>query len=145
MNATRSRHYDVVIVGAGPVGSLCAIAHARKGARIALLEANLKSSRRMAGEWLHPPAVRILHELGIELEEHPRSTRGRGFVVLPEDGSDPIVLPYANGSHGLSCEHEAVVSTLRNNVKNEQERTRCRFHSQCPRAFGGRRQGRLCP
>ena len=121
VNATRSRHYDVVIVGAGPVGSLCAIAHARKGARIALLEANLKSSRRMAGEWLHPPAVRILHELGIELEEHPRSTRGKGFVVLPEDGSDPIVLPYANGSHGLSCEHEAVVSTLRNNVKNEPD------------------------
>ena len=32
--------YDVAIIGAGPVGSLCALAHARKGARVALLEAN---------------------------------------------------------------------------------------------------------
>ncbi len=111
----------MVIVGAGPVGSLCAVAHARKGARVALLEANLRSSRRMAGEWLHPPAVRILRDLGIELEENPRGTRGRGFVVLPEDGSDPVVLPYADGSHGLSCEHEALVSTLRETVEGESD------------------------
>ncbi len=121
MTTARPRDYDVVIVGAGPVGSLCAIAFARKGARVALLEANPKSSRRMAGEWLHPPAVRILRGLGIELEEQPRSTRGRGFVVLPEDGSEPIVLPYANGSHGLSCEHEALVSTLREAAKSESD------------------------
>ena len=121
MRASRSRDYDVVIVGAGPVGSLCAVAHARKGARVALLEANLRSSRRMAGEWLHPPAVRILRDLGIELEENPCGTRGRGFVVLPEDGSDPVVLPYADGSHGLSCEHEALVSTLRETVENESD------------------------
>ena len=121
MIASRPRDYDVVIVGAGPVGSLCAVAHARKGARVALLEANPKSSRRMAGEWLHPPAVRILRELGIELERQPRSTRGRGFVVLPEDGSDPIVLPYSDGSYGLSCEHEAIVSVLRDAVENESD------------------------
>ena len=111
----------MVIVGAGPVGSLCAVAHARQGARVALLEANLRSSKRMAGEWLHPPAVRILRELGIELEDNPRGTRGKGFVVLPEDGSDPVVLPYADGSHGLSCEHEALVSTLREAVENESD------------------------
>jgi len=75
----------------------------------------------MAGEWLHPPAVRILRELGIELETHPRSTRGRGFVVVPEDGSDAIVLPYREGSQGLSCEHEAIVSTLRGAVDDESD------------------------
>ena len=121
MSFTRSRDYDVIIVGAGPVGSLCAIAHARKGARVALLEANPRSSRRLAGEWLHPSAVRILRGLGIDLGEHPRSTRGRGFVVLPEYDSDPIVLPYADGSQGLSCEHEAIVSTLRNAVEHESD------------------------
>ena len=121
MSLTRSRDYDVIIVGAGPVGSLCAMAHARKGARVALLEANAKSSRRLAGEWLHPPAVRILRELGIELEKHPRSTRGRGFVLVPEDDSDPIVLPYADGSQGLSCEHSVIVSTLRKAVEHETE------------------------
>ena len=121
MSAAASRDYDVAIVGAGPVGSLCALAHARKGARVALLEANPKSSRRMAGEWLHPPAVRILRDLGIELDRQPRSTTGKGFVVLPENDVDPIVLPYADSSHGLSCDHEVIVSVLREAVENESQ------------------------
>ena len=111
--------YDVVIVGAGPVGSLCALAHARKGARVALLEANPNASKRMAGEWLHPPAVRMLREVGIRLDAQPRSTTGKGFVVFPEDGSEPILLPYVDGSYGLACEHAAIVSILRDAIENE--------------------------
>ena len=111
--------YDVIIVGAGPVGSLCALAHARKGARVALLEANPNASKRMAGEWLHPPAVRMLREVGIRLDAQPRSTTGKGFVVFPEDGSEPILLPYVDGSYGLACEHAAIVSILRDVIENE--------------------------
>ena len=121
MSGPASHDYDIVIVGAGPVGSLCALAHAKKGARVALLEANPKSSRRMAGEWLHPPAVRILRDLGIHLDTMPCSTRGRGFVVLPEDRSDPIVLPYSDGSHGLTCDHAVIVSALREAIGNEPD------------------------
>ncbi len=106
-------HYDVVIVGAGPTGSLCALAHARKGVRVALLEANPNASKRMAGEWLHPPAVRMLHDVGIRLDTQARSTTGKGFVVFPEDRSEPIVLPYRDGFHGLACEHATIVSKLR--------------------------------
>ena len=111
--------YDVAIVGAGPVGSLCALAHARKGARVALLEANPNASKRMAGEWLHPPAVRMLREVGIRLDTQPLSTTGKGFVVFPEDGSEPIMLPYPEGLHGLACEHAAIVSSLREAIENE--------------------------
>ena len=116
--AARCR-YDVAIVGAGPVGSFCALAHARKGARVALLEANPKASRRMAGEWLHPPAVQMLRDVGIGLDAMPGSTACKGFVVLPEDGSEPIVLPYPDGSHGVACEHAALVSRLREAARNE--------------------------
>ena len=105
--------YDVAIVGAGPVGSVCAIAHARKGYRVALFEANPAASSRLAGEWLHPPAVHVLNELGISAEGIVPSTSGEGFVVLPEDGRGPIVLPYADGSRSLVCEHSALVSHLR--------------------------------
>ena len=112
-------HYDVAIVGAGPVGSLCALAHARKGARVALLEANPNASKRMAGEWLHPPAVRMLREVGLRLDTQPRSTTNKGFAVFPEDGSEPIVLPYVDGAHGLTCEHAAIVSRLREATQNE--------------------------
>ncbi|MCY3954397.1 MAG: FAD-dependent oxidoreductase, partial [Nitrospira sp.] len=89
MSDATVRRYDVAIVGAGPVGSLCALAHAQKGARVALLEANPNASKRMAGEWLHPPAVQMLREVGIRLDTQPRSTTGKGFVVFPEDGSEP--------------------------------------------------------
>ena len=119
MSGTTLRPYDVAIVGAGPVGSLCALAHARKGARVVLLEANPKASKRLAGEWLHPPAARILRDFGIALDTQSRSATGQGFTVFPEDGSEPIVLPYPDGSHGLVCEHEALVSHLREAVENE--------------------------
>ena len=119
MSGAASPRYDVAIVGAGPVGSLCALAHARKGARVALLEANPKASRRLAGEWLHPPAVRILRDIGVEVDGLPRSTEGKGFVVYPEDGSKAIVLPYKGDSQGLACEHSLLVSRLREAIGNE--------------------------
>ena len=119
MSGAPVRRYDVAIVGAGPVGSLCALAHARKGARVVLLEANPNASGRLAGEWLHPPAVRMLADLGIDLDMQSRSSQGRGFVVFPDDGSDPIVLPYRDGTHGLACEHALLVSRLREAVGNE--------------------------
>ena len=119
MRGAASRRYDMAIVGAGPVGSLCALAHAQKGARVALLEANPKASKRLAGEWLHPPAIRMLRDVGIGLDTQPLSTTGKGFVVFPEDGAEPVVLPYPDGSHGLACEHSALVSCLHEGIKNE--------------------------
>ena len=121
MSGAASRQYDVAIVGAGPVGSLCALAHAREGARVALLEANPKASERLAGEWLHPPAVEILRDVGIELDTLPRTTVGKGFVVFPEDGSEPIVLPYVGSSMGLACDHALLVSKLREGVENRAD------------------------
>ncbi|MCY3562019.1 MAG: FAD-dependent monooxygenase [bacterium] len=113
------RRYDVAVVGAGPVGSLCALAHARRGASVALLEANPNTSKRLAGEWLHPPALRILSRLGIEVEQDARTARGQGFVVYPEDRSEPILLPYPDGLHGLATEHERLVRRLREAVARE--------------------------
>ena len=100
MNAASARRYDVAIVGAGPVGSLCALAHARQGTRVILLEANPKASQRLAGEWLHPPAVRNLRDLGVDLGAQLSDPKGKGFVVFPEDGSEPIAFPYPQGARG---------------------------------------------
>ena len=121
MSGAAGRPYDVAIVGAGPVGSLCALAHARKGARVALFEANPRASGRLAGEWLHPPAVRILREVGIDIDALPCSTPGNGFAVFPEDGSEPILLPYPDGSRGLACDHALLVSSLREAIEKEAD------------------------
>ena len=119
MSGVEPRRYDVAIVGAGPVGSLCALAHARNGYSVVVLEANPNTSKRLAGEWLHPPSVRILSELGIEPDEAADCNPGKGFVVFPEDGAEPIVLPYPDGRHGVVWEHERLVSRLRRAVEDE--------------------------
>ncbi len=121
MSSAPAGRYDVAIVGAGPVGSLCALAHARRGARVALLEANPKAARRLAGEWLHPPAVRMLQAVGIAIDAEPRSSAGVGFAVFPEDGSEPIVLPYPGGEYGVACDHVALVTRLHKAVEDEPD------------------------
>ncbi len=117
MNSSGSRRYDVAIIGAGPAGSLCALAHARKGARVALFEANPNAYSRLKGEWLHPPASRMLQQVGVHFDTHTHATKG--FVVYPEDGSEPIPLTYSEGSHGLTCPHETLVLRLREAAINE--------------------------
>jgi squalene/oxidosqualene cyclase-like protein len=112
---TKAVAYDVAVIGGGPVGSLTALAHAARGARVALLEANPRAATRLAGEWLHPPAVEILAELGVEIDRS-RYAMGRGFAVLPDDGSAPIVLSYPAGRSGASLPHELLVAKLRRSV-----------------------------
>ncbi len=112
-----SRH-DAAIIGAGPVGCVCAIGLARKGARVALLEADPDVRERFAGEWLHPPAAKMLRDIGIDVDKIAPKP-GIGFAVLPDDGSDPILLPYSGDSLGIVCEHATLVSTLREAVQNE--------------------------
>ncbi|HET6338034.1 MAG TPA: FAD-dependent oxidoreductase [Polyangiales bacterium] len=107
--------YEVAIIGGGPVGSLTALAFAARGARVALLEANPRASTRLAGEWLHPPAVEILAQHGVDLGGRDY-VMGRGFAVLPDDGSTPIVLSYPGGRSGASLPHEQLVAKLRRSV-----------------------------
>lgn len=119
MSASGPERYDVVIAGAGPVGSLCALAHARAGARVALLEAAPGASKRLAGEWLHPPAVRTLKDFGIGVDAGPVGNTCKGFVVFPDDASEQIVLPYPAGALGLACSHRWLVSQLHGAVEDE--------------------------
>lgn len=103
--------YDVAVIGAGPVGAVAAYAHARRGARVLLAEANPNAARRLAGEWLHPPALDHLRELGIAPLPQAHRT-GEGFVVFPDSGDAPFVLPYSRGA-GAAVEHSHLVRHLR--------------------------------
>ncbi len=105
--------YDVVVVGAGPVGSVAAVAAARSGQRVLLLEANPEAANRFAGEWLHPTGVAVLDRLRIGHLEGSDARTGYGFVVFPDDGSEPIELPYPAGQVALACEHSRIVEAIR--------------------------------
>nr|MDQ3034462.1 FAD-dependent oxidoreductase [Myxococcota bacterium] len=112
--------YDVVIVGAGPAGCTSALAFARASKRVLLLEADPRASDRLAGEWLHPPAVAILDRLGVDLTPATPYATGKGFVIFPCDGSEPIALPYAAGTSGLAIEHTLLVETLRAHCERDE-------------------------
>jgi len=101
------------------VGCVSALEFARRGARVLLLEANPRASQRLAGEWLHPPALEQLRRLGVDLEADRDHGEGRGFAIFPDDGSEPVVLRYREGSRGICCEHDRLVSRLRERVEIE--------------------------
>lgn len=57
---------DVLIVGAGVLGSTMAVVLARDGRKVTVLERDLKEPDRIVGELLQPGGYRALKELGLE-------------------------------------------------------------------------------
>src|SRR5262245_25111927 len=79
---------DVAIVGGGPVGCVAALAFARRGASVCIVDPNTHSTR-LAGEWLHPTAAGILAKLGVDLKQAGvEHAPGRGFAIFPP-GDEP--------------------------------------------------------
>jgi len=110
----RPASYDVAVVGASVAGCSTALACASRGARVLLLEAAPHAvAERRVGEWLHPNAMDALERLGVDLLPPVGYPTGKGFVVFPEDGTEPIALPYRVGRFGFSLPHGLLVETLR--------------------------------
>jgi len=107
----RDRPTDVVIIGAGPAGATAAIAFAKQGAQVTLVEGYPTAAGRFAGEWLHPPGVRTLRSLGVDIAALAQSN-GRGFAIFGDDAADPVCLPY-DGDASITRVHEELVTQLR--------------------------------
>lgn len=104
---------DVAVVGAGPVGCVTALAHARRGAKVALIEANPGRKNRFAGELLHPPAVAALASVGItDIPPAQDHLRNHGFAVLSAELEEDQVLSY-DTTRGMTFEFNRFVSVLR--------------------------------
>jgi 2-polyprenyl-6-methoxyphenol hydroxylase-like FAD-dependent oxidoreductase len=112
---------DVAVVGGGPVGCVAALAFARAGKRVCLIDAG--PTARLAGEWLHPTAAGVLAELGVDLTTAGvECAPGRGFAIFPK-GGEPIVLPYVGGEFGIGCQHHLLVEALHDAVAGRGEIT----------------------
>lgn len=58
--------YDLIIVGAGVVGSAAAKAFGEDGRKVLLLERDLSEPDRIVGELMQPGGMNALKELGME-------------------------------------------------------------------------------
>lgn len=123
------RDVDVAVVGGGPVGCVAALAHARKGLKVALFEAAGEGQERFAGELLHPGAVRALEAVGVRpIETVPGARAGEGFAVFAPELGEPVTLSYARGA-GLTARFHHLVEALREEaagVLNVRYMPRCK-------------------
>ncbi|KDN52700.1 SE-domain-containing protein [Tilletiaria anomala UBC 951] len=138
--ALSTQCYDMIVVGAGVVGSALASALARSGRRVALLERDLSHPDRIVGELLQPGGVMALSMLG--LQDALRDIDAipvEGYQVFYGPRSVPIPYPaqagalaYDKGKHiesasgkveGRSFHHGNFVQALRTLASAQQNVT----------------------
>jgi menaquinone-9 beta-reductase len=76
-----TERFDVLVVGAGPAGSVAALVLARGGARVALVDKATFPRDKACGDLVGPRGVRTLSDLGIDPQ--PAATVGDMIVVGP--------------------------------------------------------------
>src|SRR6202045_3560587 len=71
------QHNDrVIVVGAGPVGAVTALALVKKGIPVTLLEAEPEPPEDQRAATIHPPTVQMLAELGLKDEAFAEDASG---------------------------------------------------------------------
>uniref|UniRef100_A0A7N6BTA4 Squalene monooxygenase n=1 Tax=Anabas testudineus TaxID=64144 RepID=A0A7N6BTA4_ANATE len=95
---------DVIIVGAGVLGSAMAVALARDGRRVTVVERDMKEPDRIVGELLQPGGHRALKELGLEgtvegLDAH----LVKGYVIHDIENRAEVELPYPQEEGSVQC------------------------------------------
>ncbi|XP_041842863.1 squalene monooxygenase [Melanotaenia boesemani] len=95
---------DVVIVGAGVLGSAMAAVLARDGRKVTVVERDLKEPDRIVGELLQPGGYRALRELGLEdsaegLDAHLI----KGYVIHDIASGTEVEIPYPEKEGSIQC------------------------------------------
>ena len=108
--------YDLVIVGGGLAGSALAVAMARHGARVLVLERESRFRDRVRGETIHPWGVAELRALGLEaplLERcaHPVRQWASFMDGTPRPRRD-LVATTPHGTGSLDYFHPEMQETL---------------------------------
>ncbi|GAC1530306.1 MAG: NAD(P)/FAD-dependent oxidoreductase [Vulcanimicrobiaceae bacterium] len=100
---------DVVVVGAGPAGSACALALARAGIDVTIVERHAFPRRKVCGEYLNGGAVRALGALGVVAAVRTVARPLRG-VRLVAPRTAPLELSFPTPA--LACERALLDDAL---------------------------------
>jgi flavin-dependent dehydrogenase len=102
--------FDVLIVGAGPAGSIAAIVLARAGARVCLIDRAVFPRPKLCGDTLNPAAVAILARLGLRHVVERDVTLLEGMRVTGDGVS--ISAAYPGSLHGVAVARERLDAAL---------------------------------
>ncbi len=128
---------DVLIVGGGPAGSACALALARRGADVTLIERRPFPRRKVCGEYLNGGAVAALDELGMGSAVRAVASPLLGIRLVPP-GTEALELPFP--SPALACER-AVLDAVLLDAARAAGTTVVRAHAEDVVSEGGRAVG----
>ncbi len=92
------RRRNAIVVGGGPAGLATAVALARSGLEVLVLERERPPIDKACGEGLMPAGVAALRELGVELDSREVS-RFRGIRYLSDEAEVRADFP---GEHGMA-------------------------------------------
>jgi flavin-dependent dehydrogenase len=124
---------DVVVVGAGPAGSIAGIVLARAGVAVRLVDRATFPRDKLCGDTVNPGTLERLRRLGVEGDLDARALRVAGMRVTGESG-DVIDGRYPRGQSGRAivrrdldwillrqaiaagCEYESAVAVRRATV-----------------------------
>ena len=115
---------DVVVIGAGILGTAVAVAFARQGRSVTILEKSLKQPDRIVGELLQPGGVEALKKLGLgECLEDIDACVVKGYEVIYY--GTPVLIPYPENAvtkgrpEGRAFHHGRFIAKLRTAVMRE--------------------------
>ena len=100
---------DVVIAGGGPAGSACALALARAGLAVTVVERAAFPRRKVCGEYLNAGAVAALDRLGVLPDVLADAYPLRGVRLMPAHATT-VELPFEHPS--LACERATLDAHL---------------------------------
>jgi geranylgeranyl reductase family protein len=108
-----SGRFDVVVVGAGPAGSIAALVLARSGARVALVDKAAFPRDKACGDLVGPRGVQVLADLGLRV---PDAGRGSDLLAVGPSGRRSRLPAFAGRTypgHGIIVPRLALDHALR--------------------------------